>query len=62
MFFAPFAFGMLFALHADKIAMDDRVAVGMLGVGLCTYAFGGWNVIGQFGFLTSSCGSVSGCR
>lgn len=51
MFFAPFAFGILFALHADKIPIDDRVAVGMLGLGLCTYAFGGWNVIGQFGFL-----------
>lgn len=51
MFFAPFAFGMLFALHGDKIVIDDRVAIGMLGLGLFTYAFGGWNVIGQYGFL-----------
>jgi peptidoglycan/LPS O-acetylase OafA/YrhL len=51
MFFAPFAFGMLFALHGDKIRIDDRAAMGMLGLGLFTYAFGGWNVIGQFGFL-----------
>lgn len=51
MFFAPFAFGMLFALHGDKIVIDDRVAIGMLGLGLFAYAFGGWNVIGQYGFL-----------
>lgn len=51
MFFAPFAFGMLFALHADKIVIDDRVAIGMLGLGMFTYAFGGWNVLGQYGFL-----------
>ncbi|MFK4853271.1 acyltransferase family protein [Microbacterium sp. ZW T6_19] len=51
MFFAPFAFGMLFALHGDKIIIDDRIAIGMLGLGLFTYAFGGWNVIGQYGFL-----------
>lgn len=51
MFFAPFAFGMLFALHGDKIPIDDRAAIGMLGLGLFTYAFGGWNVIGQYGFL-----------
>lgn len=51
MFFAPFAFGMLFALHGDKIVVDDRIAVGMLGLGLFTYAFGGWNVVGQYGFL-----------
>lgn len=51
MFFAPFAFGMIFALHGDKIIIDDRIAIGMLGLGLFTYAFGGWNVVGQFGFL-----------
>lgn len=51
MFFAPFAFGMLFALHGDKIVIDDRIAMGMLGLGLFTYAFGGWNVLGQYGFL-----------
>lgn len=51
MFFAPFAFGMLFSLHGDKIPIDDRAAFGMLGLGLFTYAFGGWNVIGQYGFL-----------
>lgn len=51
MFFAPYAFGMLFALHGDKIPIDDRAAFGMLGLGLFTYAFGGWNVVGQYGFL-----------
>lgn len=51
MFFAPFAFGMLFAFHGDRIPIDDRVAFGMLGLGLFTYAFGGWNVVGQYGFL-----------
>ena len=51
MFFAPFAFGMLFAFWGDKIPLDDRVAFGMLGFALFTYAFGGWNVIGQYGFL-----------
>lgn len=51
MFFAPFAFGMLFAFWGDKIMIDDRVAFGMLGLGLFTYAFGGWNVLGQYGFL-----------
>lgn len=51
MFFAPFAFGMLFAFHGDKIPIDDRAAFGMLGLALFTYAFGGWNVVGQYGFL-----------
>ncbi len=51
MFFAPFAFGMIFALYGEKIVIDDRVAVGMLALGLLSYALGGWNVLGQYGFL-----------
>ncbi|MDO4887443.1 MAG: acyltransferase [Actinomycetaceae bacterium] len=50
MFAAPFGFGMIFALYGEKIMVDDRVAFGMLAFGLCTYAAGGWNAIGQYGF------------
>jgi len=48
--FAPFAFGMLFALFGDKIPLDDRVAVGAIIVAGATYAFGGWLVFGQYLF------------
>lgn len=51
MFFAPFAFGMLFALFGDKIPIDDRLAVAAIGIALFAYAFGGWNIWGQYGFL-----------
>ena len=51
MFLAPFCFGMLFTLFGDRIPVDDRLALGALAFGALTYAYGGWNVIGQFGFL-----------
>ncbi|PPG35398.1 acyltransferase [Pseudoclavibacter sp. RFBG4] len=51
MFFAPFAFGMLFALFGDKIPIDDRLAVLALGVAGFAYAFGGWNMWGQYGLM-----------
>jgi peptidoglycan/LPS O-acetylase OafA/YrhL len=50
MFLAPFAFGMLFALWADKIPIDDRLAVFAIAVALVTYDVGGWNIYGQYGF------------
>lgn len=50
MFFAPFAFGMLFAVWQHKIPIDDRLAIAAaLGAG-ATYAFGGWNVWGCYLF------------
>ena len=51
MFFAPFAFGMLFALFGDKIPIDDRLAVLALGIAGFAYAFGGWNMWGQYGLM-----------
>jgi peptidoglycan/LPS O-acetylase OafA/YrhL len=51
MFLAPFCFGVLFTLFGDRIPVDDRLAIGALAFGALTYAYGGWNVIGQFGFL-----------
>ncbi|KAB1649112.1 acyltransferase family protein [Pseudoclavibacter endophyticus] len=51
MFFAPFAFGMLFALFGDKIPIDDRLAVAALLFAVLAYTTGGWNVWGQYGFL-----------
>jgi peptidoglycan/LPS O-acetylase OafA/YrhL len=51
MFLAPFCFGMLFTLFGDKIPVDDRLALGSLVFAVLTYSYGGWNVIGQFGFL-----------
>jgi peptidoglycan/LPS O-acetylase OafA/YrhL len=50
MFFAPFALGMLFALWADKIPIDDRLAVFAMIIALVTYDIGGWNIYGQYGF------------
>lgn len=50
MFLAPFAFGILFALFADRIRIDDRVALAAAITAMCTYAWGGWNIWGQFGF------------
>ncbi len=50
MFFAPFAFGMLFALWGDKIPIDDRLAAFALVLALVTYDVGGWNIYGQYGF------------
>ena len=51
MFMGPFAFGMLFTLYGDKIPMDSRLAWGGLIFGLLSYASGGWNIVGQYGFL-----------
>lgn len=51
MFFAPFAFGMLFALFGEKIPIDDRVVVFALILAFLAYANGGWNVWGQYAFL-----------
>lgn len=48
--FAPFAFGMLFALFGDRIVIDDRVAVAAALVAAYTYATGGWLLIGQYLF------------
>jgi peptidoglycan/LPS O-acetylase OafA/YrhL len=50
MFFAPFAFGMLFALWGDKIPIDDRLAAFAVLLALVTYDVGGWNVYGQYAF------------
>ena len=50
MFLAPFALGMLFTLFADKIPVDDRLAVAGLALALYTYDAGGWNVYGQYAF------------
>ncbi|MFC7580144.1 acyltransferase family protein [Schaalia naturae] len=50
MFFAPYCFGMLFALYGDRIPVDDRLAVAGILLGLGTYALGGWNIVGQYGF------------
>jgi len=47
---APFALGMLFALFADKVLLDDRVAVAAIVIAAGTYAFGGWLVFGQYFF------------
>lgn len=51
MFFAPFAFGMLFALFGDKIIIDDRVAIAAILLAGYAYGTGGWNIWGQYGFL-----------
>lgn len=48
--FAPFAFGILFALFGDKIPLDDRLAIAAIVVALFTYARGGWLVFGQYFF------------
>ena len=48
--FAPFAFGVLFALYGEYVLIDDRVAVAAAIVGAYTYATGGWLLIGQYLF------------
>lgn len=48
---APFAFGMLFALHSEKVPIDGRVAALAILIAALTYGFGGWLVIGQYLFL-----------
>jgi peptidoglycan/LPS O-acetylase OafA/YrhL len=47
---APFAFGILFALYADKIPLDWRLAAAGLVIALYTYATGGYLVVGQYAF------------
>ncbi len=46
----PFLFGMLFALYADKIPMDGRIAIACLIFAVITYGKGGWLVFGQYAF------------
>ncbi|WP_394771445.1 acyltransferase family protein [Lacisediminihabitans sp.] len=46
----PFAFGILFALYADKIPLDGRLAIGLLAFAVLTYGKGGWLVFGQYAF------------
>lgn len=47
---APFAFGMLFALHDDKIMVDSRLAIVCAFIAVWTYGKGGWLVFGQYAF------------
>ncbi|SDH81671.1 acyltransferase family protein [Agrococcus jejuensis] len=50
MFLSPFALGMLFAIWQDRIPIDDRLAIAGLAIAGATYAFGGWNIWGVYGF------------
>lgn len=47
---APFAFGILFALHDDKIMIDNRLAIICAFIAVWTYGKGGWLVFGQYAF------------
>lgn len=47
---APFAFGMIFALFADKIPIDDRLGVICAVIAAWTYVTHGWLVFGQYAF------------
>jgi len=47
---APFAFGILFALHDDKIMIDNRLAIVCAFIAVWTYGKGGWLVFGQYAF------------
>lgn len=47
---APYAFGILFALYADKIPIDNRLAIACALIAVWTYGKGGWLVIGQYAF------------
>ncbi len=44
----PFAFGILFAVYADRIPLDWRIAVGGLLLAAVTYGKGGFLVFGQY--------------
>lgn len=44
----PFAFGILFALYADKIPLDGRVAIAAVIFAAITYGKGGFVVFGQY--------------
>lgn len=46
----PFVFGVLFALYADKVPMNGRVAIACLIFAVITYGKGGWLVFGQYAF------------
>lgn len=48
--YAPFAFGILFALFGEKIPIDNRLAIACVVVAGYTYAKGGWLVVGQYAF------------
>lgn len=48
--FAPFAFGILFALFGDRIPLDNRLAIACVLIAGFTYAKGGWLVFGQYAF------------
>ena len=47
---APFAFGILFALFADKIPIDNRLAIACVLIVGYTYVKGGWLIFGQYAF------------
>ena len=47
---APFAWGILFSLFAEKIPIDDRLGVIAIVVAVYTYGKGGWLVFGQYAF------------
>ena len=48
--YAPFAFGILFALFGEKIPIDNRLAIACFLIAGFTYAKGGWLVAGQYAF------------
>lgn len=47
---APFAWGILFCLFADKVPIDDRLGVIAVVVAAYTYGKGGWLLFGQYAF------------
>lgn len=52
MMLTPFFFGMLLAIYADKVVIDDRLAMAAAGVAFYTYFIGsGWNLYGQFAYI-----------
>ena len=48
--YAPFAFGILFALFGEKIPIDNRLAIACFLIAGFTYAKGGWLIVGQYAF------------
>ncbi|GAA5199618.1 acyltransferase [Microbacterium jejuense] len=48
--YAPFAFGILFALFGDRIPIDNRLAIACVLIAGFTYAKGGWLIVGQYAF------------
>ncbi|MBM9467714.1 acyltransferase family protein [Nakamurella leprariae] len=52
MLLTPFMFGMMLALWADRIPIDDRLALAAAAIAIFTYFIAsGWNVYGQFAFM-----------